>query len=91
VRQRMENLIKSLHVGNIFMLLHVGNMPVDKCMYSTKLFAEKVMPKLRDMFPEHADDNRFWAKPLPKRAKPAPLPSGFGTKPQSIPQSVPAK
>ena len=32
--------------------MHVGNMPKDKCMYSTRLFAEKVMPKLRNMFPE---------------------------------------
>ncbi len=32
--------------------MHVGDMPADKCMYSTKLFAEKVMPKLRNMFPE---------------------------------------
>ena len=56
----MEELIKGLHVGNIFCLMHVGNMPEDKCMYSTKLFAEKVMPKLRNMFPEYGDDDRFW-------------------------------
>ena len=74
VRQRMEDLINGLHVGHVFCLLHVGNMPKDKCMYSTKLFAEKVMPKLRNIFPEYADDNRFWCKPLPKRAKPGSLP-----------------
>src|SRR5271167_2145784 len=44
VRQRMEDMIKGLHVGNIFCLMHVGNMPTEKCMYSTKLFADKVMP-----------------------------------------------
>ena len=27
VRQRMEDLIKSLHVGNIFCLMQVGDMP----------------------------------------------------------------
>lgn len=69
VRQRMEDLIKGLNVGNIFCLLHVGDMPLDKCMYSTRLFAEKVMPKLRDLFPEFADDNRFWCKPLARQAK----------------------
>lgn len=73
VRQRMEELIKNLHVGNIFLLLHVGNMPKDKCMYSTKLFAEKVMPHLRDLYPEHASDNRFWCKPIARRATPAPV------------------
>jgi alkanesulfonate monooxygenase SsuD/methylene tetrahydromethanopterin reductase-like flavin-dependent oxidoreductase (luciferase family) len=74
VRQRMEDLIKGLNVGNIFCLMHVGNMPADKCMYSTKLFAEKVMPKLRDMFPDWADDNRFWTTPLEKRVTSGSLP-----------------
>ncbi len=67
-------MIQGLHVGNVFCLLHVGDMPKEKCMYSTKLFAEKVMPKLRGLFPEHASDNRFWCKPLPKRARPGSLP-----------------
>jgi alkanesulfonate monooxygenase SsuD/methylene tetrahydromethanopterin reductase-like flavin-dependent oxidoreductase (luciferase family) len=75
VRQRMEDLIKSLHVGNIFCLLHVGNMPKEKCMYSTKLFAEKVMPKLRDMFPDYANDDRFWCHPIDKRVTPGSLPT----------------
>ena len=78
VRQRMEELIKGLNVGNIFCLMHVGNMPADKCMYSTKLFAEKVMPKLRAMFPdwapEWAADNRFWTTPLEKRLASGRLP-----------------
>ena len=74
VRQRMEDLIKGLNVGNIFCLMHVGDMPADKCMYSTKLFAEKVMPKLRNMFPDFADDNRFWTTPLDQRVTPGSLP-----------------
>jgi alkanesulfonate monooxygenase SsuD/methylene tetrahydromethanopterin reductase-like flavin-dependent oxidoreductase (luciferase family) len=75
VRQKMEELIKSLHVGNIFVLMHVGNMPKEKCMYSTKLFAEKVLPKLRNMFPDYADDNRFWCKPIAKQVSAGHLPS----------------
>ena len=74
VRQRMEDLIKGLNVGNIFCLMHVGNMPADKCMYSTKLFAEKVMPKLRNMFPDWDDDNRFWTQPLKDRVIAGSLP-----------------
>jgi len=74
VRQRMEDLIKGLHVGNVFCLMHVGDMPAEKCMYSTKLFAEKVMPRLRNIFPEYADDHRFWCKPMAKRVKAGSLP-----------------
>jgi alkanesulfonate monooxygenase SsuD/methylene tetrahydromethanopterin reductase-like flavin-dependent oxidoreductase (luciferase family) len=70
VRHRMEELIKGLHVGHIFCLLHVGNMPDWKTRYSTKLFAEKVMPHLRNMWPEWKDDNRWWCKPMDERLEP---------------------
>ena len=73
VRQRLEELAKGLRVGNIFCLMHVGDMPADKCMYSTKLFAEKVMPKLRNVFPEYASDDRFWTHPISQRAVPGSL------------------
>ena len=73
VRQRLEELIKGLHVGNIFCLMHVGDMPAEKCMYSTKLFAEKVMPKLRNVFPEYASDDRFWCHPISQPAVPGSL------------------
>ncbi|MBM4255636.1 MAG: LLM class flavin-dependent oxidoreductase [Deltaproteobacteria bacterium] len=70
VRQQMEELIKGLHVGHIFCLMHVGNMPDWKTRYSTKLFAEKVMPHLRNMWPEWKDDNRWWCKPMEERLQP---------------------
>jgi hippurate hydrolase len=73
IRRRLEELAKTLHVGNLFCLMHVGDMPREKCMYSTKLFAEKVMPKLRNVFPEYADDERFWCHPI-KQVKPGSLP-----------------
>jgi alkanesulfonate monooxygenase SsuD/methylene tetrahydromethanopterin reductase-like flavin-dependent oxidoreductase (luciferase family) len=75
VRQRLEELAKGLNVGNLFCLMHVGNMPADKCMYSTRLFAEKVMPKLRNVFPDWDDDNRFWTTPLAKRVTAGSLPA----------------
>ncbi len=51
VAAQMKELITGLRVGNIFCLIHVGDMPKDKCMRSSKLFAEEVMPQLRDMWP----------------------------------------
>jgi alkanesulfonate monooxygenase SsuD/methylene tetrahydromethanopterin reductase-like flavin-dependent oxidoreductase (luciferase family) len=64
VAKQMKELITGLRVGNIFCLIHVGNMPKEKCMRSSKLFAEEVMPQLRDMWPEYANDDRFWIHPL---------------------------
>ena len=86
VRQRMEELIKSLHVGNIFCLMHVGNMPADKCMYSSRLFAEKVMPKLKGLMPEWSHDERFWCHPLDRLATPSALPAPYA--PARAPEHV---
>jgi alkanesulfonate monooxygenase SsuD/methylene tetrahydromethanopterin reductase-like flavin-dependent oxidoreductase (luciferase family) len=74
VRQRMEEMIKGLNVGNVFCLMHVGDMPTEKCMYSTKLFADKVMPKLRGMFADWESDGRFWTHPIAHRVTAGSLP-----------------
>jgi hypothetical protein len=52
-------------------------MPAEKCMYSSKLFAEKVMPKLRGALPECEGDDRFWCKPLSRLATPGSLPAPY--------------
>jgi alkanesulfonate monooxygenase SsuD/methylene tetrahydromethanopterin reductase-like flavin-dependent oxidoreductase (luciferase family) len=67
VRERMEHLINTLHVGHVFCLFHTGNMPDEKTRYSSQLFAEKVMPQLRDMWPDFRDDNRWWISPMRER------------------------
>jgi hypothetical protein len=66
----MKAMITGLRVGHVFCLLHVGNMPDWKTRYSTKLFAEQVMPHLRDLWPQWRDDDRWWCKPLEFRARP---------------------
>jgi alkanesulfonate monooxygenase SsuD/methylene tetrahydromethanopterin reductase-like flavin-dependent oxidoreductase (luciferase family) len=70
VRERMEDMIKTLRVGHIFGLFQVGNMPDEKVRYSSRLFAEKVMPQLQNMWPEWATDNRWWISPLETRVRP---------------------
>ncbi len=70
VRERMEYMIKNLRLGTLFLLFQIGNMPDDKVRNSTKLFAERVMPQLRDIWPEWKNDNRFWCKPLETRVRP---------------------
>jgi alkanesulfonate monooxygenase SsuD/methylene tetrahydromethanopterin reductase-like flavin-dependent oxidoreductase (luciferase family) len=70
VRERMEDLIKGLRVGHVFCLLHNGNMPDWKTRHSSKLFAEKVMPRLREVWPEWKGDDRWWPKPMEERRRP---------------------
>jgi len=53
----------------------VGGLVIKKTTATvTRLFAEKVIPKLRHLFPEYSSDDRFWCKPLSQRTKPATLP-----------------
>src|SRR3989442_1177092 len=70
VRQQMEEMIQGLRIGHVFCLFHNGNMPDWKTRHSSKLFAEQVMPKLRHLWPEWRDDDRWWPKPMADRREP---------------------
>jgi alkanesulfonate monooxygenase SsuD/methylene tetrahydromethanopterin reductase-like flavin-dependent oxidoreductase (luciferase family) len=70
VRQQMEELIKGLHVGHVFCLFHTGSTPNELTRHSSRLFSERVMPKLRNMWPEWKDDTRWWIKPMAERVRP---------------------
>jgi len=71
VHDRMVDLAKTLHVGNIFCLFQCGDMPKDKVEHSTRLFAEQVMPRLKaEMFPEWKNEDRFWIKPMQQITRP---------------------
>ena len=70
VREQMEHMIRELHLGTVFCLFHMGNMPDWKTRRSTRLFAEKVMPQLQQLWPEYATDDRWWCHPLENRVRP---------------------
>ena len=60
----------NLNVGHLMLLMQFGNMGKDLATYNTKLFAEKVMPQLTDVFAEWED--RWWPQPMAHDAR-APL------------------
>ena len=68
VAEQMEYLATSLRVGTVFCLMSIGDMPDWKTRYSTQLFAEKVMPRLRNIWPDH-DAEQWWCKPLANRVR----------------------
>jgi hypothetical protein len=65
-----EELIRTLRVGHVFCLLHTGNQPDEKTRHNSRLFAEQVMPSLRNMWAEWESDERWWIDPLEARIRP---------------------
>jgi len=62
VAAQLKEVAVNLNVGHLMMLLQFGNMGKDLAQYNTRLFAEKVMPQLTDVFSEWED--RWWPQPM---------------------------
>ncbi|MCW5749480.1 MAG: hypothetical protein KIT36_25035, partial [Alphaproteobacteria bacterium] len=62
VVEQIRHVATSLNVGHLMLLLQFGNMSKQLTQANTRLFAEKVMPKVKDLFSEWED--RWWPKPM---------------------------
>jgi len=48
--------------------LQFGNMGGDLTRYNTKLFAERVLPQIKDLFDDEWED-QWWPKPMPSQQR----------------------
>jgi alkanesulfonate monooxygenase SsuD/methylene tetrahydromethanopterin reductase-like flavin-dependent oxidoreductase (luciferase family) len=62
VVEQLTEVATSLNVGHLMLLLQYGNMSKELTKYNTKLFAEKVLPRLHPLFSEWED--RWWPQPM---------------------------
>jgi len=62
VAAQLREVAIKFNVGNMLTLLHFGNMSRETAMYNTRLFAEKVIPQLKDLF-EDEWDHKWWPTP----------------------------
>ncbi len=72
VVEQLVEVATNLNVGHLMYLLQFGNMSKDLTRYNTKLFAERVMPRLEGLFSEWED--RWWPQPMAKSLRAAPAP-----------------
>ena len=72
VVEQLRELATSLNVGQLMLMMQFGNLSSQTTKYNTRLFAEKVMPKLKPLFAEW--ENRWWPQPLDRRQR-ATLPA----------------
>ena len=71
VAERLREIARDLNVGNFMLLLQFGNMGRDTANYNTRLFAERVMPQIADLF-EDEWENNWWPNPLPSKERTFP-------------------
>ena len=62
VVEQLTEVATELNVAHLMLLLQFGNMGKDLAKYNTKLFAEKVMPRLQPLFSEWED--KWWPQPM---------------------------
>ena len=62
VAEQLREVAVNLNVGHMMLLLQYGNMSKQVAKYNTRLFAEQVMPKMKDLFSEW--DDRWWPQPM---------------------------
>jgi alkanesulfonate monooxygenase SsuD/methylene tetrahydromethanopterin reductase-like flavin-dependent oxidoreductase (luciferase family) len=67
VAAQLKEVAVNLNVGHLMTLLQFGNMGKELAQYNTKLFADKVMPQLTDLFSEWED--RWWPQPMKREAR----------------------
>ncbi|MBV8522698.1 MAG: hypothetical protein JOY71_11350 [Acetobacteraceae bacterium] len=64
---QLTEIATNLNVGHLMMLLQFGNMSKGLAQYNTKMFAEKVMPRLKCVHSEWED--RRWPQPMDRRER----------------------
>ena len=71
VAARLREIAKDLNIANLMTLLQFGNMDKDTANYNTRLFAERVMPQIADLF-EDEWENHWWPTPMTREARTVP-------------------
>ena len=65
VAARLRQIATDLNVGQLMLLLQFGNMDKQLTRYNTRLFAERVMPQIADLFEDQWEDH-WWPAGLRK-------------------------
>jgi len=71
VREQLESACREMHVGNLLVMLHMGEMPHELASKSIRLFAGEVLPHLRGLWDDEGYEHRWWPTGIPETAKAA--------------------
>jgi len=60
VREKLEDIVKQLRVGNLMVLLQFGSMTHEETLENIRLFGEDVLPDLRPIWEDEDWENEWW-------------------------------
>lgn len=64
VREQLREAARKLRVGNLMVLLHIGSMPHDLTIKNIDLFADEVLPHIKDLWDDEPWENEWWPESL---------------------------
>lgn len=76
IAEKLRSVVTELRFGHLMLLLQFGNMSKDLANYNSRLYAEKVMPQLADLWLDWED--HWWPQPLPMADRVTPDPVMHG-------------
>ncbi len=79
VADRLREAVKTLRVGHLMVILQIQSMTPEQTARSTRLFAEKVLPKIRDIWDDEGWVDHWWPSGATRYAAKQPAANGNGS------------
>ncbi|MHC4046803.1 LLM class flavin-dependent oxidoreductase [Bradyrhizobium vignae] len=71
VAEQLEAGIRNLRIGHLMVILQIQSMDREITEYNMRLFAEKVMPRLRSLWKKEGYQDRWWPSGATREGGPA--------------------
>jgi alkanesulfonate monooxygenase SsuD/methylene tetrahydromethanopterin reductase-like flavin-dependent oxidoreductase (luciferase family) len=65
----LENAIRTLRIGHLMVILQIQSMDRELTEYNTRMFAEKVLPRLRPIWEKEGYVDRWWPQGATRNAR----------------------
>ncbi len=70
VAEQLEEAIRNLRVGHLMIIMQIQSMDRELTEYNTRLFAEKVLPRIRGIWDREGYVDHWWPQGATRHARP---------------------
>ena len=68
VAVQLEEAIRNLRVGHLMIIMQIQSMDRELTEYNTRLFAEKVLPRIRGIWDKEGYTDQWWPRAATRNA-----------------------